>query len=205
MPGHAAGIMLVTDNLDRSREGPADEMLVRAKAGDSEAFNVLMMRHEQRVVRLAWRLLGSREDALDAAQETFFRVFRHLGTFDERRDFAAWLYRIAVNVCRDLARKRRPETPLELVVESAVGEAQEDEAIEAQQRRLLQKALSTLTAKERAAIVLRDLEGIETAEVARLLNCTQSTIRSQICSARMKIRTFHENYIRLDNEAGKGQ
>ena len=196
MPGDAAGIMLVTENLDRSREGPADEMLARAKAGDSDAFNVLMMRHEQRVVRLAWRMLGSREDALDAAQETFFRVFRHIRTFDERRDFAAWLYRIAVNVCRDLARKRRPETPLELVVEWPVDEAQEDEAIEAQQRRLLQKALATLSAKERAAIVLRDLEGIETAEVARLLNCTQSTVRSQICSARMKIRSFHESYIK---------
>src|SRR5678815_1681144 len=169
MPVDVAGILLVAENPGSGSE-PVDEVLARARSGDRDAFNILIMRHEQRVLKLAFRMLGRREDAMDAAQETFLRVFRHLHTFDLKRDFSAWLYRIAVNVCRDSARRRKPDTPLELVEEAPVSERQESDVIQAQQKRILRQALSILSTKERAALVLRDIEGLDTVEVARLLN-----------------------------------
>src|SRR6059058_5081285 len=81
-----------------------------AKAGDTDAFDNVMIATERRVATLAWRILGDAEEVKEALQETFLRVFRHLGRYDERYDFVGWLYRIAVNVCRDLERRRRRRT-----------------------------------------------------------------------------------------------
>jgi RNA polymerase sigma-70 factor (ECF subfamily) len=94
----------------RDREGAVAIMarlIIRAKAGDTTAFDQIIINHQARVISLAWRLLGNQEDARDAAQETFLRVYKSFGRFDPAQDFNGWLYRIAVNVCRDLARKRR--------------------------------------------------------------------------------------------------
>src|SRR5919201_6799026 len=78
-----------------------------ARSGDSRAFEEIMMASERRVASLAWHILGDAEEVKEALQETFLRVFRHLRRYDERRDFFGWLYRIAVNVCRDLDWRRR--------------------------------------------------------------------------------------------------
>src|SRR4051812_44083079 len=78
-----------------------------AQAGDTRAFENVMMATERRVATLAWRILGDGEEVKEALQETFLRLFRHLGKYDERQDFRGWLYRIAVNVCRDLEKRRR--------------------------------------------------------------------------------------------------
>src|ERR1700757_664108 len=86
-------------------------LVERAREGDGRAFDRLMLETQERVVGVAWRLLGSREDARDAAQEVYLRVFRHLGRFRAERDFYGWLYRITVNVCRDAARRRRRGAP----------------------------------------------------------------------------------------------
>ena len=86
-------------------------LVERAREGDGRAFDRLMLETQERVMGLAWRLLGGREDARDAAQEVYLRVFRHLGRFRAGHDFHGWLYRITVNVCRDAARRRR-RTPV---------------------------------------------------------------------------------------------
>src|SRR5712691_12231926 len=105
-PAHLTGAVRV------SRDGPATSsalsaLVERAREGDGRAFDRLMIETQERVVGLAWRLLGSREDARDAAQEVYLRVYRHLGRFRAGEDFRGWLYRITVNVCRDAARRRR--------------------------------------------------------------------------------------------------
>ncbi len=183
---------------DLSDVRPFALLIARACQGDLAAFDQIMIAHQQKVTGLAWRMLGNQEDARDAAQETFLRVYKHLNKFDPAQDFAGWLYRIAVNVCRDLARKRGRGNPLSFEAEREAGTLAEPvsphntehKAMHAQERDILLRALATLTEKERAAIVLRDLEGLPTEEVARILGSTPTTVRSQICTARVKIKQF---------------
>src|SRR5215475_10957209 len=81
-------------------------LLVQAASGDAQAFEQIVVRHERRVLTLSWRLLGSIEDAQDAAQEVFLRTFKYLHRFDMQKPFEPWLVRLTVNVCRDIGRKR---------------------------------------------------------------------------------------------------
>jgi len=167
-----------------------DLLIERAAGGDTRAFEGLMRATERRVVAVAWRLLADREQARDAVQEVYLRVHRSLPRFRRGEDFHAWLYRIAVNVCHDLARKRRPAASLDDVPEPAVAGASENELLRAERWRHLREALAALPAGERAALVLRDLEGHSTEEVARLLGTRPATVRSQISTARAKVRLF---------------
>src|SRR6188472_1680917 len=82
-------------------------LLIRAVSGDSSAFEQIVVRHERRVLTLSWRLLGSIEDAQDAAQEVFLRTFKYLHRFDVQKPFEPWLIRMTVNVCRDLGKARQ--------------------------------------------------------------------------------------------------
>jgi RNA polymerase sigma-70 factor, ECF subfamily len=189
---------------------PMALLISRAQSGDLTAFDEIIISHQRKVITLAWRLLGNQDDARDAAQETFLRVYKHLNRFDPTRDFSGWLYRIAVNVCRDMARKRRcsKQTSLEAEVEAgklpepASLNNTEEAAIHAQEKAIIARALATLTVKERAAIVLRDLEGLPTEEVARILGSSPVTVRSQICSARKKVKTFRERWLKSSNKRG---
>ncbi|MFL6229970.1 MAG: RNA polymerase sigma factor [Pyrinomonadaceae bacterium] len=203
---------------ERDMEAHADHLSLlveRARAGDSLAFERLMIETERRVVATAWRLLGNREDARDAAQEVYLRLFKYLARFRAGEDFQAWLYRITVNVCRDLARKRRAAGGEQLDDADLEGDertafenlrrADEDaeaSTLRAQQLALVRRALQTLPEKERAAIVLRDLEGLTTEEVATALGSRAVTVRSQVSSARAKIRDYCE---RLTRRGGAAQ
>jgi RNA polymerase sigma factor (sigma-70 family) len=111
MSGEMAELVLMADklNLEGAEVEASDPhawLIVRAQSGDRAAFDELMIQHQRRVVALAWRLLGTQDEARDAAQEAFLRVYKHLHKYDPAQDFNGWLYRIVVNVCRDLQRKR---------------------------------------------------------------------------------------------------
>src|SRR5947207_1135306 len=158
----------------------------RAAAGDKAAFEQIMIHWQQRVLTLSWRMLGSEADARDASQEVFLRVYKYLGRFKQDQDFFAWLYRITVNVCRDLAKKRQHQsnrfTSLtadtnEAAFAVTAGQEDAEEAlIHTQQRQLITRAMATLPEKERASIVLRDVEGLPTAEVARIMKSSPTTV-----------------------------
>src|SRR5262245_10730252 len=193
-------IALMADKIrlvDEIDDDPIVGLILRAKSGDTTAFDQIIISHQRRVIALSWRILGNPEDARDAAQETFLRVYKHLNRFDTTQDFSGWLYRIAVNVCRDLARKRRSnQASLEAEIEAGkIAEPisphnTEAAALIAQEQAILRRALATLSEKERAAIVLRDLEGLPTEEAARILGSSPTTVRSQIRSARVKRKVF---------------
>ena len=190
---------------------PLAPLVARALAGDTAAFDDLMRATERKVVATAWRLLGDREDVRDAAQEVYLRAFKYLARFREGEDFQAWLYRITVNVCRDAAACRRRTQhsggASEEEMERAAAEFDnpagandaESDALRAQQRELLRRGLDALPERERAAIVLRDLEGLSTEEVARILNTRPVTVRSQVSSARAKLKVYCE---RLQRRGG---
>ena len=191
-------------------EEPADYfaiLVTRACAGDAPAFERIMLATEQRVVSIAWRMLGNRDDARDATQEVYLRVFKYLGRFRAGEDFRGWLYRITINVCHDFARKRRAtsltqfqDVELDRVGEgfdvARRGESPETLALHAQQLALVRRALESLPVKERSALVLRDLEGFSTEEVARVLGSRPVTVRSQVSSARAKIKTYCDRVLR---------
>lgn len=166
-------------------------LMQAAKAGDLASFEQIVVLHERLVLRLAQRLLPNREMAQDAAQEVFLRLHGKLGKFREENDLGPWLYRITVNICHDLRRRAKPTVPLEvapLLRDQAPDP--EQSVLFAQRRELIAAALDGLTPRERDAIVLRDLEGLSTAEVARILRSTETTVRSQISTGRVKIKTF---------------
>ena len=200
---------------------PADEenradyltiLVTRARAGDALAFERIMLATEQRVVSIAWRMLGNSDDAQDAAQEVYLRVFKYLGRFRTGEDFRGWLYRITINVCHDLARRKRSVMTTQFS-EIDFGEAHaeiedpgtdpETRTLRQQQLALVRRALHVLSTKERAALVLRDLEGLSTEEVARALGSRPVTVRSQVSSARAKIRTYCERLSRRGGHDGK--
>ena len=178
-------------------------LIERAVSGDTVAFEQIMIHSQQKVMALSWRMLGNEADARDASQEVFLKVYKYLGRFKQDQDFFAWVYQITVNVCRDIAKQRQhlngKFASLETATTAELAAEQEgaDEAlIAAQQRELIAGAMATLPTKERAAILLRDIEGLSTDEVARILKSSSTTVRSQISSARRKIKFHCQRYLR---------
>lgn len=171
---------------------PLGAIARRIRSGEVDAFGELMALTEQRILGLAWRILGDRDLARDAAQETYLRVFRSLASFRLGERFEAWLIRITIHVCYDLARKRGPRMlPQEALEATAmILEASGAEEVVLHQQRcsLVRQALAELPQGERTALVLRDLEGLPTDEVARILGVRPVTIRSQVAAARSKIQ-----------------
>lgn len=185
-------------------------LIERAAAGDTAAFEQIMIHSQQRVMALTWRMLGNEADARDASQEVFLRVYKYLKRFRQDQDFFAWLYGITVNVCRDSLKKRQSHSdrfvPLcegaeRMDFEIAAEPDAESIVVQAQQRELIAKAIALLPFKERASIVLRDMEGCSTEEVARVMKSSATTVRSQISSARKKIRIYCQQQLRRDQKA----
>jgi len=168
--------------------------LEAAKAGDLAAFERLMRQYERLVLRTALRILGNPDDAQDVAQEVFLRLYRNLKKVEAAGNLEGWLYRVAVNLCRDQRRRKGRTEELEDVV-AAPGDPQQ-ELTAAERRRVLMMSLRMLPEKERAALVLRDLEGLSTSEVAEILGSSEATVRSQISKARGKVKDFVERYFR---------
>ena len=171
-----------------------------AREGDERAFEELMMATERRAATLAWRILGDAEEVKEALQETFLRLFRHLDRYDENRDFFAWFYRIVVNVCRDLERRRRRRrwflAPLESAL-SLVSDRRTEEEVESRDRRaMLARAIDALPPRERLTVILRDIEGYSTEEAAQILENKPATVRVQLSKARAKLKKWIETHAR---------
>ena len=177
------------------------DLVRRALDGDSEAFESIILRYERRVVSLATKLLGRTEDAQDAAQEVFLRVYKYLHRLDLQKPIEPWLMRMTVNVSRDLGRKRQmrlnafPESESADTVPARTACNPFEEVAAEQQRQLLWKALSSLPEKERIAVTLRDIEGLSTSEVAEILESSESTVRSQISRARVRLKDAMDSMI----------
>jgi RNA polymerase sigma-70 factor (ECF subfamily) len=150
-------------------------------------FERLVRAHERMVLGVAYRLLGKMEDAQDAAQEVFLKLFQKRGQI--QGDPKSWLYRVTINVCNDWFRKRTALAEPDEHVADPSGDALTVITLD-ERKRLLTKALQTLGERERAAIVLRDIEGLSTQEVAKILGVEEVTVRSQICVARVKLAKY---------------
>jgi len=197
----AMEMQLPEDVLARNKSA-LTYLIERAVAGDTAAFEQIMIHSQHRVMAMSWRLLGNEADARDASQEVFLRVYKYLKRYDQSQDFFAWVYRITVNVCRDILRKRRHHNDRIVPIEANADEeegmleipASQDDVeqilLSSQRRELIAQAIATLPYKERASIVLRDVDGFSTEAVAKILESSATTVRSQISSARKKIREY---------------
>lgn len=157
-----------------------------AQDGDLEAFEALVRRHQAAVYRVALRLLGSDADAHDATQEAFLRAWRALGRFHGRSAVSTWLYRIVTRRCLDVIAARRTSAALpDTARDPRAGPA---EAAERRERlRAVTAAIAELPGEQRAALVLREFEGLSYEEVAEVLDITVPAVKSRIHRARLAV------------------
>ncbi|MBZ5728739.1 MAG: sigma-70 family RNA polymerase sigma factor [Acidobacteriia bacterium] len=168
------------------REISEAELLSLAKRGDLDAFEEIVRLHERRIFALALRLAGNVADAQDATQEAFIRLYRKLGEIDSGRSAGPWLYSVTVNACRDMGRARRRTRLLPMdgraaaTPEPSAGPEVLCSGQEMEEQ--LRAGLAELLEKERAALVLREMEGMTMREVARILGSTKapSALRSRM-------------------------
>jgi RNA polymerase sigma-70 factor, ECF subfamily len=165
-----------------------EELVARSKTGDIDSFNQLVKRWERPIFALAYRTLGHEEDARDVTQETFLRAFRALAGFKGDAKFSSWLYRIALNLCRDWIRKER-RTPVaafpeglevEQLGEHESAESVEELAARAELSRQVAKAMQHLPPEQRQAIILKEYHGLTFQEIADLMKCPLSTVKTRV-------------------------
>jgi RNA polymerase sigma-70 factor (ECF subfamily) len=182
-------------------QAPGDAALVdRARAGEAAAFEALVKRHQGAAFALAYQMVRHREDAQDIAQEAFVRAFRGLRDFQGQAAFKTWLHRIVVNLALDALRRRvrQPAAPYDDAREPG-DEAREeagtrpdenpDRALQAREtREAIRMALEELPAPQRAALLLREVEGLSYQEIAEVLECALGTVMSRLHYARRRLQ-----------------
>ena len=166
-----------------------EELVARSISGDADSFNQLVLRWERPIYALAYRTIGREEDARDVCQETFLRAFRALPGFRGQAKFSSWLYRIALNLCRDWIRRERrtgfvqpPEDVdlMELAAAGAPTESIEDLVARKGQVRAVERAMARLPEEQRAVIVLKEYHGLTFQEIADLVGCPLSTVKTRL-------------------------
>jgi len=164
-----------------------EELLKNFLAGTEDAFTELMRRHEDRIFSLAMRMTGNRPDALDATQEAFIQAFRKAARFRGDSAFGTWLWRIGINACNDVLRKRKraPLPEEEPPEDSAGGSAAIDETVVT--RLELKDALAELSDDYKEAVVMHDLGGIPYEEIATLTGVSIGTVKSRISRGRKRL------------------
>jgi RNA polymerase sigma-70 factor (ECF subfamily) len=184
-----------------SHRALADNDLMAAVArGDERALAEIIERYERPLVAYVARIVNDSERARDLAQETFLRIFRHARAYRTSARFATWLFHIARNVARDELRARRRRVTLSREDEAAEAEHANDggffERIE--MRETILRALDDLSPRDRALVLLRDLEGLSYDEVAEKVGLPLGTVKSGLSRAR---RRFRESYLTLEGRA----
>lgn len=171
------------------------ELIEAAIKGDQSAFGELVKLKRERVVRTAYQITGNMEDALDVTQGVFVKVWQGMSQFDPLRRFDTWVYRITSNAAIDLLRSRGPlanqqplpDDPAELTIPAVGSDA--GEAIDLQRLQQAFRVLAgRLAPKQRAAFVLREIEGLPTSDVARIMDVTESTVRNHLLQARRVLK-----------------
>ena len=174
-----------------------EELVARSIGGDPDSFNELIHRWERPIYALAYRQLRREEDARDVCQETFLRAYRALHGFRGQAKFSSWLYRITLNLCRDWIRRER-RTPvsqppegvdiIELAGETEPSESIEDLVSRRELGRAVARAMAMLPEEQRTAIILKEYHGLTFQEIADLLECPLSTVKTRLYQGLIVLR-----------------
>ena len=166
-----------------------EELVARSVEGDADSFNQLILRWERPIYALAYRTIGREDEARDIVQDTFLRAYRALPGFKGQAKFSSWLYRIALNLCRDWIRKQRRtptvQTPegmdlIELASEQGPVESIEELVSRRQMSEAVAIAMKRLPEEQRTAIVLKEYHGLTFQEIAELQGCPLSTVKTRL-------------------------
>ncbi len=185
------------------------ELIRSAQKGDQDAFEQLVRLHDQNVLRLAFNLLRSAEDARDVYQEAFLRVYKNLGNFRFDCSFHTWLYRIVTNLCLDALRKRRVRREESTVVETSDGYLDRMDTVEEQraqadpQRQLLsnqlgeriQDGLAGLTPRERTVFEMRHYQGLRLKNIGEILGTSEEAAKNCLFRATQKMRAVLGDFV----------
>lgn len=166
-----------------------EELVTRSMGGDADSFNQLVLRWERPIYALAYRVIGREEEARDVCQDTFLRAYRALPGFKGQAKFSSWLYRIALNLCRDWIRRQRrapvmqmPEgvDPLEMAAEREPAESIETLVARRELSAVVEEAMARLPEEQRTAIILKEYHGMTFQEIADLQGCPLSTVKTRL-------------------------
>lgn len=174
------------------------QIIRRARSGDTRAFETLVLENQKNVYNLALKMLGSEEDAKDAAQEAFLRAYRSLDSFHGDSRFSVWLYRTASNVCIDFLRRKKRRAEISMTVSN---EEDGDSELEipderfspeamlekAERIRALREGLQKLPEEYRRILTLREIGGMSYEELAQVLELELGTVKSKLFRARKKL------------------
>jgi RNA polymerase sigma-70 factor, ECF subfamily len=181
-----------------ARRGDDRELVRRAQQGDKEAFEVLVTKHQGRVFAVAGGILRNREDVEDIAQQVFLKAYFSLKRFDQRSAFSTWLYKITVNECWDLLRKKKVRP---LVFESELSEEQAhmyqsteqkagfapDVSSQLEAKQQLDQWLDCLEERDRAMLVLKEVQGFTVEEIADMMGINGNTVKVRLFRARQRV------------------
>lgn len=185
------------DEVEPGSSGEEESSIIaRVAGGDREAFDTLVRRHSPRLLRMTFALVGNQQDAEDLMQEAFAKAFFKIQSFSGRSSFFTWLYRITVNQSISNRRKRRlesthqsvawddapPPTDAQATADTALQTAEEIERVRC--------AIAALEEDRRIVLVLRDIEGLDYAEIAEVLAIPKGTVRSRLHRARGDLQTL---------------
>ena len=173
---------------------------------DKAAFAQLVAQNSDHIYRLALKMLGNPQDAEDILQETFIKAFNNIESFEGRSKISTWLYRIAVNESLMLLRKRKGSLiDIDAGIEKDDGEVipqqivdwcclPEKELMSNESRQVINQAINTLSDANRAAFLLRDVEGLSTSEAAEVLDISESALKVRLMRARLQLRETLTHY-----------
>lgn len=175
-----------------------NDLIKKCKKGDREAFNMIFEKYQAQVVNIAYGMLSDREDAYDAAQEVFVRVYKSIESFKEKSSFTTWLYRITTNICSDILRKRQKSNNV-ISMNQSVEENKEIDIIDdaltpeenvelSERQKAVRTAISELKDEYRVVITLCDIEEMSYDEIAEILKVPKGTVKSRINRARISLK-----------------
>ena len=202
--GRGSGKLTQAQIDARAQQRTEDDELIReAQRGDRSAFDALVRRYDQSVLRLALHMLGNEQDAQDVHQEAFLKAYRHLGNFRFECSFYTWLYRIVTNLCLDHLRRRKSRREDPATIVDAHGEdmdlltnisdtrAMANPARELDRKRMgesINQALEKLTPRERMVFELKHYQGLKLRTIGEMLSTTEETAKNTLFRATRKLR-----------------
>jgi RNA polymerase sigma-70 factor (ECF subfamily) len=196
-------------------------LVKRVRSGDQRAFKLLVERYQRKIYSVALGMVKDKEEALDVSQEAFIKVYKYLDHFKGDASFYTWLYRITVNICIDVLRKkghgRHDQVEFDETVAMETSEANigalgsrlgtnpQKSALRRELATKIQEALEQVPEKHRAILLLREIEGMSYEDLARTLEIPKGTVMSRLFHARAKVQKILSEYLELDeHKSGVG-